>query len=275
MNHLTLIGCKKALLPRTREAHKGLFGHVLVVGGDYGMGGAVRLGAEAALRTGAGLVSLITRIEHAYAITGACPELMCHGVSESDLKTILMPLLKKATVVVLGLGLGQAAWGQSLFRYVLTHWDGDLIVDGDGLNLLAKQQEIRENWMLTPHPGEASRLLGVSVEAIQQNRLECLQRLQGHYGGVTVLKGADTLVLGQSGTAGVCIAGHAAMATAGMGDVLSGILAGLVAQKMSLESAAQLGVCVHAAAAEGAIAQGQMRGLLASDLFRTLPSCLQ
>lgn len=98
MNHLTLIGCKKALLPRTREAHKELFGHVLVVGGDYGMGGAVRLGAEAALRTGAGLVSVITLTEHAYAITGACPELMCHGVSESDLKTILMPLLKKATV---------------------------------------------------------------------------------------------------------------------------------------------------------------------------------
>lgn len=274
MSSLTLIACKKALLPRTREAHKGLFGHVLVIGGDYGMGGAVRLCGEAALRTGAGLVSVATRREHAYAITGVCPELMCHGVQEGDIESILIPLFKKATVVVLGVGLGQAVWGQHLFQCVLKHWNGDLILDGDGLNLLAKQKVVRQNWILTPHPGEASRLLGESIDFIQQNRLDALQQLQKQYQGVMVLKGADTLILGQSGAVAECVAGYAAMATAGMGDVLAGMIAGLVAQKVSPESAAQLGVCAHVAAAKLASIDGQERGLVATDLFRTIVQCL-
>lgn len=278
MDHLNLATCKNALNPRTRDAHKGLFGHVLIVGGDYGMGGAVCLAGTAALRSGAGLVSLVTRPEHSFAITAACPELMCHGVPDKKLEEFLMPLLKRATVILMGPGLGQAPWGKALFQYVLTHWSGDLIIDGDGLNLLSQARQSRDNWILTPHPGEAARLLytlvpDCSVEFIQNNRLEALQALQTAYQGTVVLKGADTLILGKSGQPALCTGGHPAMATAGMGDVLSGIIGALVAQQMPLEAAAQLGVCAHAEG--GALAaNGQARGLLASDLFKTIPQCL-
>jgi len=278
MDIITLSECTKYLVPRTLEAHKGLFGHVLVIGGDNGMGGAVRLAGEAALRVGAGLVSVVTRSQYAYAMLAACPELMCHGILEEQLDSVLMPLLKRASIIVLGSGLGQAVWGEALFHFILNHWSGDLIVDGDGLNLLAKYKQKRDNWILTPHPGEASRLLHTlvldsSVEFIQNHRLETLEALQRQYGGTVVLKGADTIILGESGKPSMYIGGNPAMATAGMGDVLSGIIAGLVAQKIELESAAQLGVCAHATAGKLA-AEGRERGLLASDLFKTIAQCL-
>lgn len=278
MNHLHLLDCKKFLLPRLREAHKGLFGHVLVIGGDYGMGGAVRLAAEAALRTGAGLVSVVTRSEHAYAIMGARPELMCYGVFETSLEAVLRPLFERVNIVLLGPGLGQKEWGLSLFQYVLKHWSFDLILDGDALNLLAQYPTTRENWILSPHPGEASRLLQAfipvhSVDFIQNNRLSALQDLYKAYHGTIVLKGANTMVIGKNGIPAMCLEANPAMATAGMGDVLAGMISALVGQKLSLEAAAQLAVCAHAKA--GALAaDGQERGILASDLFPKIVECL-
>lgn len=256
------------LTPRRRDAHKGDFGHVLLIGGDYGMSGAIRLAAEAALRCGAGLVSIATRSEHAAAISAARPELMCHAVATPDQ---LRPLLRRASVIVIGPGLGQSAWAAALLASVLEQ-SLPCVVDADALNLLAREAVSREQWILTPHPGEAARLLDLTTAEIARDRLAAAEAIQRLYGGICVLKGAGTVVQTSSSCA-ICSEGNPGMATAGMGDVLTGIIAGLFAQGYSAAQAAQLGVCLHAHAADIAGASGQ-RGLLASDLLIPLRQLL-
>ncbi len=251
---------------RTRAAHKGLFGHVLVIGGDYGYSGAARLAAEAAARAGAGLVSVATRATHSALMNLACPVLMCHGVEDI---AELNPLLERATVIAIGPGLGRTGWGRSLFRHVLGT-ALPLVVDADALNILAESPRRSDHWVLTPHPGEAARLLGLSSTEIQQNRYSAIDDLQANYGGVTVLKGAGTLVKTGGAVPDICTAGNPGMASGGMGDVLTGVIAGLIAQKFSLHEAACLGVCLHAQAGDLAAAGNGERGLLASDLMRPL-----
>lgn len=255
------------LSPRHRESHKGSYGHVLVIGGECGMSGAPRMAAEAAARMGAGLVSIATRPEHTSSLNSTRPELMVHGVSKvSDLQ----PLLEQASVVVIGPGLGQQEWGQKLWQAALA-CDAPKIVDADGLNCLAKTKERREDWVLTPHPGEAARLLGwFDAQAVQADRYAALDALHAQYGGVSVLKGAGTLVKGSDGQTQVCDKGNPGMATGGMGDVLSGVIAGLVAQGLPLEQAASTGVYLHACAADKAAAEGGERGLLAMDVVAQL-----
>jgi len=253
---------KNLLGRRTRDAHKGDFGHVLVIGGNHGFSGAARMAGEAALRTGAGLVSIATRPEHAALLNTVRPELMCHGVADAK---ALAPLLQRATVIAVGPGLGQTSWGRALFNAAL-ETKLPLIVDADALNQLAADPAQRDNWILTPHPGEAARLLGVSSADVQSDRFQCAQMLQKKYGGVAVLKGAGTLITtGAKEPTIVCTAGNPGMATGGMGDLLSGIIAGMVAQELSLSDAAAAGVCLHAAAADRAAQAGE-RGLLANDL---------
>lgn len=254
------------LTPRRRTAHKGDFGHVLVVGGAKGMGGAARLAAEAAARTGAGLVSLATWSGHAAALTMTRPEIMTTGVEEA---ADLDPLLQRATQIVLGPGLGQDAWGRSLWTRVL-ETDRPLVVDADGLNLLANTPRHRDDWVLTPHPGEAARLLGLSAAAVQADRFAAALALQQRFGGVVVLKGAGTLIQGpEARPPGVCSQGNPGMASGGMGDVLSGIIGAWLAQGFDLETAAGLGVCLHGAAGDRVAASGE-RGLLAGDLLAEL-----
>ncbi len=246
---------------RARGAHKGDFGHVLVIGGDHGFSGAVRMAGEAALRTGAGLVTVATRPEHAALLNTARPELMCHGVADAS---VLAPLLQRATVIAIGPGLGQTAWSRALFNTALES-KLPLVVDADALNLLASEPARRDNWILTPHPGEAARLLEMSAADIQSDRFRSAQTLQAQYGGVVVLKGAGTLIANAEQPISVCTAGNPGMATAGMGDVLTGIIAGMLAQGIGLADAATAGVCLHAAAADRAAQAGE-RGLLANDL---------
>lgn len=255
----------RLLPPRPRTAHKGMYGHVLVIGGDAGMGGAARMAAEAAARTGAGLVSVATRAENVAAIVSARPELMAAAVETAD---ALEPLLTRATVVAIGPGLGRSEWARSLWARVL-NWDGPKVVDADGLNLLAQWPERRDDWVLTPHPGEAARLLGVATSAVQEDRPRAVGELRRRYGGVVVLKGTGSLVCSGPGPLQVCSAGNAGMASGGMGDVLSGVLAGLIAQAIPLHEAAALGVHLHARAGDLAAATGE-RGLLACDLFPAL-----
>ncbi|HHH48878.1 MAG TPA: NAD(P)H-hydrate dehydratase [Gammaproteobacteria bacterium] len=257
------------LPPRRPCAHKGDFGHVLVVGGEHGMSGAARLAGEAALRCGAGLVSLATRAEHAAAISAARPELMCHGVGDA---VSLKPLLRRATVLAIGPGLGQGAWGRQLLGAALAS-PLPLVVDADALNLLAAEPVPRSRWVLTPHPGEAARLLGRTSADIQADRLAAARALQRKYGGVVVLKGAGTLVVDSTGDVSLCDAGNPGMASGGMGDVLTGVIAALMAQGLRGDEAARRGVCLHAAAADRAAGAGQ-RGLLASDLFPPLRELL-
>lgn len=259
---INLSAFKKVLSPRPREAHKGLFGHVLIIGGDYGMAGAVRLAGEAALRVGAGLVSVATRPEHISAIVSNRPELMCQPIkSANDLK----PLLKKASVIVLGPGLGQSTWSKQLFKLALTS-ALPKVIDADGLNLLAKQPKKSKNWVLTPHPGEAARLLNISGDEIQNDRVNAAKHLQKKYEGVMVLKGAGSLVCSANSLT-ICQAGNPGMSSGGMGDVLSGVIGGLIAQQLTLLQAAELGVCVHAYAGDLAAQRHGERGMLASDLM--------
>lgn len=252
-----------ALGRRPRDAHKGQHGHVLVVGGNHGMAGAVALAGEAALRGGAGLVSVATRPEHTALLTGRRPELMCHGITRPG---DLAPLLARASVVVLGPGLGQDDWGRALYGAVLDS-GLPLVLDADGLNLLTQMPERRDNWILTPHPGEAARLLGTSIAQVQADRFAALRALHQRYGGQIVLKGAGSLVADDSGVA-LCPLGNPGMGTAGMGDVLAGVSGALLAQ--GLPQAAARAVLLHAHAGDRAARAGGERGLLASDLFRWL-----
>jgi hydroxyethylthiazole kinase-like uncharacterized protein yjeF len=257
----------RALLPpRPATAHKGQFGHVLVIGGNRGMGGSVRMAGEAALRVGAGLVTVACHPDVAAGVTASRPELMGRGIAEPG---ELDALLERATVVVLGPGLGTDDWARSIFQQVITSAPPK-VLDADALNLLADQSSSRDDWVLTPHPGEAGRLLGCSTAAVQADRLRSVRELTNRYGGTVVLKGRCTLIA-QSGKLPILIdRGNAGMATAGMGDVLTGLTAGLLAQLPSApHSAAAAAAFVHATAGDMAAAAGE-RGLLATDLFPCL-----
>lgn len=253
---------RQDFLARPRDAHKGNFGHVLVVGGDHGMGGAVILAAKAALRSGAGLVTVATRAEHLASVLSVCPEVMCHALEKPR---ELLALLAKASVVVIGPGLGRGVWGKRLRKFVLAS-RLPLVVDADALYQLSKLK--RDNWVLTPHPGEAARLLSKTSEVIQADRLAAVNALQRNYGGVSVLKGAGTLVAFNHKVQ-VCCAGNPGMASAGMGDVLSGVIGAFIAQGMTLSRAASLGVQIHAMAGDQAAYHGE-RGLCASDVIAQL-----
>ncbi len=258
---------KSVLKARSSNAHKGQFGHVLIIGGDYGMSGAVQMAGSAALRVGAGLVSIATRYAHAAYLNVARPELMCHGVEDAG---ALEQLLQKATVIAIGPGLGKSDWGRQMLAKVLES-RLPLVVDADGLNLLAEEPAQRGNWILTPHPGEAAKLLARNGSAeIQADRFAAVSELVHSYHATAVLKGAGSLVADMSDSGkyltGVCNLGNPGMASAGMGDVLTGTIAGLVAQRLSLSEAARAGVWLHAYAGDLAAKTGQ-RGMLASDLL--------
>lgn len=255
------------LPPRQRDTHKGQCGHVLVIGGDYGYAGAVRMAGEAALRVGAGLVTIATRPEHALNIPLARPELMTRAVSSSK---ELNAMLEKASVVVIGPGLGQSTWALELLAKTFQS-KLPLVVDADALNLFANEPDHCDQWILTPHPGEAARLLSCRAEEIQANRFAAVVKCQEKFGGVCVLKGSGSLIADSANSISVCDAGNPGMASGGMGDVLSGVIAALIAQGISLDDAARVGVCLHSAAADKAAIKGE-RGMLASDLMTELRS---
>lgn len=247
---------------RDPSAHKGHFGHVLIIGGDSGYSGAIRMAGEAAARTGAGLVSLATRAQHAATISTGRPELMSHGIETAE---DLLPLIDKASVIAVGPGLGQSTWARFMLGKVL-EYQKPLVVDADALNLLAQEPVYRSNWILTPHPGEAARLLQCTAAEIQQDRPAALRALKEKLGGVIVLKGSGTLITGNNEDYVICSDGNPGMATGGMGDVLTGIIAGLIAQHVAIPEAAAMGVCLHARSADCAAHDGEI-GMLASDLL--------
>jgi len=262
VNRLDSSLLESALHKRSRSAHKGKFGHVLIIGGDKNMIGAVRLAAKAAMRVGAGLVSVATRESHATLINITCPEIMSYGAKTAK---ALIPLINKVDVIAIGTGLGQSAWARSMLE-AIKDTEKPTVIDADALNLLAQSPFRLSHSVITPHPGEAARLLGISTREVQIDRFAAIQTLHLRFGGVCVLKGAGTLVTDESGKIDVCTAGNPGMASGGMGDVLTGVIAGLLAQGFSTIEAAKLGVCLHGKAADRAALQGE-RGMLASDLF--------
>ncbi|HBU8851719.1 bifunctional ADP-dependent NAD(P)H-hydrate dehydratase/NAD(P)H-hydrate epimerase [Citrobacter sp. Cs237] len=253
------------LAPRRPTSHKGDHGRLAIVGGDHGTAGAIRMAGEAALRTGAGLVRVLTRRENIAPLLTARPELMVYELTPQTLDESL----EWADVVVIGPGLGQAEWGKKALQKV-ENFRKPMLWDADALNLLAINPDKRHNRVITPHPGEAARLLGCSVAEIESDRLLSAQRLVKRYGGVAVLKGAGTVVAAEPNALGIIDAGNAGMASGGMGDVLSGIIAALLGQKLTPYDAACAGCVAHGAAADVLAARFGMRGMLATDLFSTL-----
>lgn len=249
-------------LPRRDPAlHKGLAGRLLVVGGGKGMPGAVRMAGAAACRTGAGLVRVATHPDHVNEVISTRPELM---VAEVRKPADLDDALALADVIAVGPGLGRSEWARGLLERVLVATQ-PLVMDADALNLTAERPHSRDNWVLTPHPGEAARLCGISTDAVQSDRLSAIRDLRQRYGGVIVLKGSGTLV--NDGDIWICNHGNPGMASGGMGDVLTGIVGALIAQGQTLSAAARFGVWVHAVAADRAAQEGGEIGLLASDLL--------
>ena len=257
----------RALPRRAREANKGDFGRVLIVGGGTGMPGAVRLAGESCLRAGAGLVTVATARENINAIVAGRPELIVHAVDDA---AELGPLLTAASVVAVGPGLGQSDWAAAVFERVLLSGK-PLVIDADALNLLSrKDQPAPAGSVLTPHPGEAGRLLGSSASAVQSDRLAALQALtRRHAGSVIVLKGAGTLIGIEGQIPGICERGNPAMAAAGMGDVLTGAIVGILAQCRDPWRAACAGVLAHAMAGDE-LARDRARGILALELAEAL-----
>ena len=251
---------------RARAAHKGSFGRILIVGSGPGMPGATALAGEAALRVGAGLVTVLAAPECASAVAAHRPELIVqalHDVAAVD------GFIERADVVAVGPGLGTSDWSRAVLHRVM-QTDKPLIVDADALNLIAAQGlGPRGNWVLTPHPGEAARLLGCSTTEVQQDRLGALERLVARFGGIVVLKGAGTLVGSRGRIAAFCEQGNPGMATAGMGDVLTGALAGIRAQMPDPWAATRVAVLAHALAGDAEARRGE-RGLLAGDVARGL-----
>lgn len=253
--------------PRYALAHKGSNGRVVCIGGDYDMAGAIALSSQGCLRTGAGLVAAMTRTDHIAPLITRTPELMvlgCERASEGHVQQ----RLAWADVVVAGPGLGMESWGRSFYQ-LLTQPDIidrlNLVFDADALNLLAQEPSYNDKRVLTPHPGEAARLLHCSVPDIESDRFLAVSKIQKKYGGVVVLKGPGSLIFDGENYA-LVQEGNPGMASGGMGDVLSGIIGGLLAQQLTLFDAARLGTWIHSRAGDLASQNGE-RGMLASDLF--------
>lgn len=261
---LSLAVLQENLVPRHRNAHKVNHGHVLVLGGNEGMAGAVSMAAESALTVGAGMVTAATYPGNEVVVVTRSPEIMARGVrSQSD----LLPMIERAGTIVVGPGLGRNDWAGEMLTCALESGK-PLVIDADGLTLLAAldvQPGSSSDWVLTPHPGEAARLLDISSPDVQADRLSAVRQLHANYSGVILLKGAGTLIQGSRTT--LCPYGNPGMSVAGMGDVLSGIIGGLWAQGLDPETATQLGAVIHSSAADTVVAREGERGLFATSLL--------
>jgi len=262
------------LEPRRRDSHKGRNGRLLCIGGDHGHGGAIMLAAEAALRAGSGLVDVVTREAHVAPLLTRLPEAMVHGDSDYDsdgtASSALDALISDASAIVIGPGLGQGAWGRERLRVICAS-GLPVVLDADALNLIAAGVVAAPaNAVLTPHPGEAARLLQTGIDDVQRDRFAAARAIASRYQRVVVLKGAGTIVSEPCGNLSLIDAGNPGMAVGGMGDVLSGVIGALLAQGLPLRDAAVCGALLHSVAADSAAAEGGERGLLPSDLMRWL-----
>ncbi len=256
--------------PRRVSAHKGDHGHVALLAGNRAMAGAAVLAAGAAYRVGAGLVTLATHSAHAAYLSATIPEPIVVAADDVDVAA----LCARADIVACGPGIGRDRWAESLYDAALAS-ERPVVLDADGLNLLARQTSAtkRDDWILTPHPGEAARLLKCDVADIQRDRVAAARAIVQNFGGVCVLKGSGTVVTDADGV-WICDRGNAALATAGSGDVLTGTIAGLLAQGVPALAAAQAGVWLHALAGERCSRAG-MRGAMAHDLLPHIRALLQ
>lgn len=255
------------LLPHfVGDEYKNQRGHCMIIGGDHGYGGAASMAAEASLRVGSGLTSVATQPQHVSSILARCPEIMACGVMSGQQ---LEPWLEKPSVLVVGPGLGRSAWSEQLLQKAVAS-GLPMVLDADALNILADGRVVKATdhaWVLTPHAAEAARLLNVSVAEIEANRFSAVQQIQQKYNAVVILKGPGSLIAADNQITKICPYGNPGMASAGMGDLLSGIIGGLIAQGLSLQDAAELGCCLHSAAADKLVDGSGYRGIAATDVL--------
>ncbi len=251
-------------LPSRRiNAHKGELGHVLVIGGDKGMAGACRMAAEAALRVGAGKVTAFTHLVHHPIMLQGRSELMCLPFEDPSR---LKEFFEQTTAIVVGPGLSESTWSNDVIVEALAY-DGPKVIDAGALTYLSKHPQAISHAILTPHPGEAAKLLGVDNSTISQNRYEAVVKLVEKYQLPVLLKGAGSVIQTLNDIPYVCRLGNPAMASAGMGDVLAGMIAGFIAQGVGLDDALVLATTLHAFAGDLAVKDKGIYGLLATDLY--------
>jgi NAD(P)H-hydrate epimerase len=266
------------LLPvRPEFAHKRLFGHVGIIAGARGYSGAPALTVAGALRAGAGLITAAVPPEAIPALAAHAPEAMAYPLDAPDGVITVAALerwgrsLDDFDCLALGPGMTAADTTRDVVQWALDRYDGRVVLDADALNVLPRVKLRKpERLILTPHPGEAGRLLGLTPAAVQADRLGAVIALAARFGGAAVLKGAGTLVCEAGGEPWITLTGNPGMATGGSGDVLTGILAALAARPMAAVDAARLAVWLHGAAGDFAMWRESQEALTALDITRSL-----
>ncbi len=270
------------LPPRHRQSHKGSFGHLLLVGGSDGMAGSIILAAQAAVRSGCGLVSAAVPRCIAATVAGAVPEAMVHGVKHNDDGSIdhtaaerIATLSSKCNAMALGPGMTTHPATRPLLEKILTDFNDAAVLDADAINAFAGETNVLKTFaaklVLTPHPGELARLTGRDIAAIQKNRRQITAQTANDTGAVVVLKGAGTVIAAPESTPHINMTGNPGMATGGMGDVLTGLLGGLLAQGMPPFNAARAAVWLHGRAGDQAAWRTSQAGLHAGALIEEIP----
>lgn len=273
-------------LKREKDVHKGDCGHVFVIAGSRGLTGAACLTAQAALLSGSGLVTVGIASSLNFIIECKLTEVMSLSLPETDQETLSLKAFEKikefshnVDVIAIGPGLSQNSQTQCLIKKIIAQIDKPMVIDADAINALAGEPDIllKRNsvTVITPHPGEMGRLLGLNAEKVQKNRRKLAKQLSHMYNIVTILKGYQTVVSNQSGNLMVNHTGNAGMAKGGSGDVLTGIVAGFLAQGANAYEAAKLAVYVHGLAADKVIKNKAIVSLVASDILEQLPFVLK
>ncbi|MCX5693336.1 MAG: NAD(P)H-hydrate dehydratase [Candidatus Omnitrophica bacterium] len=274
------------LKKRPRDSHKRDFGSIFILAGSRGLTGAAALCSNAALRSGAGLVMLGIPASLNSAMSAKLIEVMTLSLAETKESTLSLKaendILKKAKnsdVVVLGPGLSQYPETRKLINRLILRIKKPMVLDADALNAISRStsilKKIKSNYVVTPHPGEMSRLINKSLEYIKNNRLIVAKQFSHDYNAVIVLKGAGTIVAGPDGKYYINTTGNPGMATAGSGDVLTGIIAGFLGQRLDMFNAARLGVYVHGLAGDLAAKDKGETGLIAGDILEKIPYAIK
>lgn len=271
---------------RPAESHKGTYGHALVIGGSLGLTGAVMMTSNAALRCGAGLVTTAVPESLLDIVEGGFLEVMSLPLAQTDQGTIALEalpaignLLGTVSVCAIGPGMSGAKEVNAIVRFVLEESGVPVVIDADGINAIRGDIAVLKDRqipvVLTPHPGEMARLTGMKISVIQANRIKIARDFAQEWGVTLVLKGNNTVIATKSGELYANTTGNPGMATAGSGDVLCGIITGLIAQGIKPQSAAVAGVFIHGLAGDQAAENKGQRGLIAGDLIDKLPEVLK
>ncbi len=283
---LTLSDISKKLFFRKPSSHKGSFGHLLVIAGSPGMTGAASLTALSALRVGTGLVTLGIPEDLNPILETKLTEVMTLPLPQSKYKTLcregfekIRDFSQKCKAIAIGPGISSTKQTKELVSTIIDQLDIPLVIDADGINVLAGElvllKQYKGSLIITPHPGEMGRLVGASVEEIQEDRIGFTTALARRIGAIVVLKGARTVIANEEGNSWVNLTGNPGMATGGSGDILTGIISGLLAQKLSPLEAAKTGVYLHGYAADLAVQEKGEISLIASDTLETIPEAIR